>query len=172
MTDSALQHKLSLPGNLCFGCGEDNFNGLQISVYRDPKYPKRLFGKFQPQDHMIGFPGITHGGAIYTALDCMATWSGMALRGTRAMWVLRSATMKYHRPAFQANTISLSAEIEKQGGEWDAIEVHAAARDHEANLLAEGHFKVIPVPPEKFSGMTGIKALPEGWTAWLDGGKI
>lgn len=167
MAESARHEQLSLAGNLCFGCGQDNPNGLQISIYRDPGDPKRIFGRFQPPEHMIGFPGITHGGAIYTVLDCMATWSGMVLKGTRAMWVLRSATMTYHRPAFQADPISLSAAIEKEGGEWDAIQVRAAARDNQGNLLAEGRFKVIPVSPEKFKGMTGIEELPDGWKTWL-----
>lgn len=79
----------ALPGNVCFGCGPENANGLGVSIFRDPGDPKRILGEFRPREHMIGFPGITHGGAIYTALDCMATWSGMVLRKTKALWVLR-----------------------------------------------------------------------------------
>jgi acyl-coenzyme A thioesterase PaaI-like protein len=158
----------SLPENVCFGCGQDNPNGLGIAVFRDPKDPKRILGKFDPQDYMIGFPGITHGGTIYTALDCMASWCGMVLRKTKAMWILRSATMKYHRPAFQGRPISLSATIEAENDdEWKAIAVRAEARDPEGNLLAEGNFKVIPVSPEKFKAMTGIDELPENWVKWL-----
>lgn len=168
MDNSLLDKELNLPGNVCFGCGQENPEGLNISVYRDPEDTNRILGEFQPEDHMIGFPGITHGGAIYTALDCMATWSGMVLRRTKALWVLRSATIKYHRPAFQGSSISLEAAIEKQGGEWEAIEVQAAARDPEGNLLTEGSFKVIPMSPERFKSMTGIDELPEGWANWLD----
>ena len=156
-----------LPGNACFGCGQENERGLGITVRRDPADPKRILGEFRPQDHMIGFPGVTHGGAIYTALDCMATWSGMLLRKTRAIWILRSATMKYHRPAFQGKVLSLSATIESEGGPWDAIEVRAEARDAQQNLLAEGTFKVIPLPPDRFKTMLGIEQLPEGWNRWL-----
>lgn len=156
-----------LPGNVCYGCGESNPNGLRITVDRDPEDARRIVGTFLPREHMIGFPGITHGGAIYTALDCMATWTGMVLRGTRAIWILRSASMKYHRPAFQGAPVSLSASIEEEGGEWEAIVVRCEARDAERNLLAEGRFKVIPLPPGKFRSMTGIETLPENWTRWL-----
>jgi acyl-coenzyme A thioesterase PaaI-like protein len=157
-----------LPGNVCFGCGQDNPNGLRIAVARDPANARRILGEFHPRDDMIGFPGITHGGAIYTALDCMATWSGMMLRKTKALWILRSATMKYHRPAFQGHGISLSATLEREDEDpWQAIEVRAEARDVEGNVLAEGTFKVIPVPPEKFRALTGIDALPANWAAWL-----
>lgn len=166
--DTPKNQKLELAGNVCFGCGQENPEGLRISVSRDPTNAERIQGEFQAQDHMIGFPGITHGGAIYTALDCMATWSGMVLRGTKAMWVLRSAEMKYHRPAMQAEPLSLSATITSDGEEWDAIEVIAEAREPGGQLLAEGVFKVIPIPPEKFKIMTGINKLPEGWSEWLE----
>jgi acyl-coenzyme A thioesterase PaaI-like protein len=158
-----------LPGNECFGCGPANTNGLAISVVHDPADPMRIRGEFRPQPHMTGFPGITHGGAIYTALDCMATWSGMLLRKTKALWLLRSASVKYHRPAFQASPIALSAWIEEDGDPdpWKAIAVRAEARDTGGNLLADGVFKVIPLPPDKFKAVTGIAELPANWMHWL-----
>lgn len=163
-----MNRKLELAGNVCFGCGQDNPSGLHISVSRDTANDERILGEFRAQDHMVGFPGITHGGTIYTALDCMATWCGMALRGTKAMWVLRSAEMKYHRPAKQSEPLFLSATIASKGSEWDAIEVLAEARDSKSHLLAGGKFKVIPVSPEKFKEMTGIEELPAGWAEWLE----
>jgi acyl-CoA thioesterase FadM len=157
-------NQLILPENDCFGCGQDNAHGLHISIFRDPKDTQRIVGEFAPRPDMIGFPGITHGGVLYTALDCMASWSGMVLRNSKALWVLRSAAMKYHRPALQGKPLTLSAAIE--GGDddpWRAIEVKAEARDAEGELLTEGTFKVIPIPPEKFKTMTGMKELPENW---------
>jgi acyl-coenzyme A thioesterase PaaI-like protein len=156
-----------LPGNACFGCGPENPQGLAITVFRDPERSDRLCGELDPQPHMTGFPGITHGGAIYTALDCMATWSGMVLRRTKAMWLLRSATMTYHRPAMQGRPISLSATLEETGGEWQAIRVRGEARNADGELLAEGTFKVVPVPPEKFKTLAGVTTLPDGWAKWV-----
>jgi acyl-coenzyme A thioesterase PaaI-like protein len=164
MTDN----RLVLPENDCFGCGQENAHGLGIRIFRDPKDPKRIVGEFAPRSDMTGFPGITHGGVLYTALDCMASWSGMALRNSKALWVLRSATMKYHRPALQGRPLSLSATIEAGDDDpWKAIEVKAEARDSKGELLAEGAFKVIPLPPEKFKAMTGMKELPENWQRFL-----
>jgi acyl-coenzyme A thioesterase PaaI-like protein len=169
VSQTSLSEQL-LPGNACFGCGQENPHGLRITIFTDPARPDHLRGEFDPQAHMIGFPGITHGGAIYTALDCMATWSGMVLRKTKAMWLLRSATMTYHRPAMQGRPISLSATIEEEGEEWQAIRVRAEARNAEGELLAGGVFKVIPVPPEKFKAMAGVAKLPDGWAQWVADG--
>jgi acyl-CoA thioesterase FadM len=161
------ENRLILPKNTCFGCGQDNAHGLHISISRDPKDARRVLGEFTPRDDMIGFPGITHGGVLYTALDCMASWSGMVLRNPKALWVLRSAAMKYHRPALQGQPLSLSATIEGDDDPWKAIEVKAEARNSKGELLAEGSFKSIPVPPEKFKAMTGMKDLPENWKQFL-----
>jgi len=167
MNDSSLSHTL-LPGNDCFGCGPMNPHGLNITVRLDPENANRIVAEFNPQNHMTGFPGITHGGVIYTALDCMATWSGMVLRKTKAIWILRSASMKYHRPAFQGRPLALSAVIASQSDDaWQAIEVHTEARDTENNLLAEGNFKVIPLPPDKFMALTSIAEMPQSWANWL-----
>lgn len=68
-------NKSLLPDNHCFGCGHENANGLKIEVSRDPENENRVIVTFQPENHMIGFPGMTHGGVIYTALDCLASWS-------------------------------------------------------------------------------------------------
>lgn len=169
MAEDSVRKELVLAGNACFGCGEANSHGLQVSMYCDPSAPGLLLGEFRPGPEVIGIPGVTHGGAIYTAMDCMATWSGMALKQTKAMWVLRSAQTTYHRPALQESPVSLSASLEEEGGEWDAIRVRVEARDSEDRLLVEGSFKVIPLAPARFKTLVGQDKLPQGWTEWLEG---
>ncbi len=153
-----------LPDNDCFGCGHLNPHGLQIEIWRDDENPDGLKGEFHPPEHMIGFPGITHGGAIYAALDCMAAWVPMALRqGSKAIWILRSATMTYHRPALQGKPLYLSARIEEEGQPSDPMIVHARVEDKNGKLLSEGRFKVTPLPPEKFLKVAGMDQLPENY---------
>ncbi len=160
MADSSEREELVLASNVCFGCGEENGQGLHVSMYREPD-GSSLGGEFRPGPDIVGIPGITHGGAIYTAMDCMATWSGMALKQTKAMWVLRSASTTYHRPALEGDPVSLSASIEDEGGDWDAIHVRVEARNPKDDLLVEGLFKVIPLSPERFKTLVGMD-LPLG----------
>src|SRR5574341_579522 len=71
-----------LPHNQCFGCGLENVAGLRTEVSPDPGSPETLRARFHPSEAMAGFPGMTHGGAIYTALDCLSTWVATALGPT------------------------------------------------------------------------------------------
>lgn len=167
-TEKKLLNKEMLPDNDCFGCGHHNPHGLQIEVLRDDDDPDGLKGEFHPPEHMIGFPGITHGGAIYAALDCMAAWAAMALRrGSKSIWILRSATMTYHRPALQGKPLRLSARIQEEGQPSDPMIVHAQAEDQNGKLLSEGRFKVIPLPPEKFLKVAGMDELPDNYRKLL-----
>lgn len=159
--------------NTCFGCGKDNELGLQISVFRDPTHPDRIIGNFQPKEYMTGFSGILHGGVIFTALDCMATWSGMILRPRRALWVLRSVTLKYHRPAMQVDPVSLTSHIEavqQPGDDMSPIEVRGEARNPGGELLVEGTFKCVPISLEKFTAATGITDRTSAWARWVEHG--
>lgn len=166
--ERVLINKELLADNDCYGCGHLNPHGLKIDIWQDDDDPDRLRGEFHPPSHMTGFPGITHGGAIYSALDCMAAWVPMALRRRiKALWILRSATMTYHRPAHKGQPMYLSAYIEKEGGPGEPMTVLARAEDQNGKLLSEGRFNVIPLPPEKFIRVAGMDELPENYRRML-----
>lgn len=151
-----------LPDNQCFGCGHSNHQGLKIEIYRDETDPNKLKANFRPADYLIGFPGITHGGAIYTALDCLAAWVSTVLRReTKAIWILRQATMTYHRPALQGQELLLTGFIQEEGNPGEAMVVKTEARNPKGELLAEGTFKVIPLSSEKFKKVSGLEKIPE-----------
>lgn len=148
-----------LPHNVCYGCGHDNPDGLRIELHADGE--DRLRGTFVPKDTMIGFPGIVHGGAVYTALDCLACWTGMALRPDRkVLWLTRTGSVKYHRPAAQGRPLTLRSHIRKDEG---ALTVHVEALNEREEIVVDGEFKVVPVDPEQFRQIAGIQELPENW---------
>ena len=153
-----------LPESDCFGCGLANPLGLQVEIMRDDENSDRLLATIQPNDHMTGFPGITHGGVIYTAMDCLAAWVPRILRSeTKAIWILRSAKVKYHKAAKQGEPLSLTGRIASEGKQWQPLEVHTEARNPAGELLTEGMFKVVPLTAEKFKKVAGIGEIPEGW---------
>ncbi len=162
-----LGHRL-FPGNACFGCGQHNPTSLGLEVRRDPGDPAGVLGSFRPTERTAGFPGIAHGGALYTVLDCLATWTVSLLRPEpAALWLLRSAEMTYHRPAPVDGLLSLRGAILEEGAPWSAVLVSAQARDADGGLVAEGRFKEIPITEERFAQVTGGAALPPAWAEFL-----
>lgn len=153
----------------CFGCGLSNPLGLQLKVFRDPTEPDRIVGRFTPGEALIGFPGITHGGVVFTALDCLATWAGMMLSsGPKALWVLRSAQVTYHRPAREGEPLHLSATIPERARPGASQMVHNEARNEAGDLLVNGRYKIVPLTPEKFMSVLNLDELPRDWAAWLE----
>lgn len=160
-----------LADNSCFGCGLKNPAGLRIEVFGDTGTDGTLSARFVPTGDMVGFPGITHGGAIYTALDCLSTWVSTVLGPNRgAAWVLRSANTVYHKPARPGEPLALVGWIKDRGGSWDPLTVRAEARRADGELCVEGEFKVVPLSAEKLAGIAGIEQLPENWRAFLSRG--
>ena len=160
-----------LPGNTCFGCGHHNAAGLHIDVVRDPEEAQVLRGRFEPTADMIGFPGIVHGGAIFTALDCLSTWVAIVLGPNReAAWVLRSASAVYHNPARVGEALALTGRIVARGRAWDPLTVQTEAVRPDGAKCVEGEFKVVPLSQERFARIAGIAQMPENWRALLSHG--
>jgi acyl-coenzyme A thioesterase PaaI-like protein len=159
-----------LPDNTCFGCGHENHAGLRIEVTHDPGGERVLLGRFAPTADMAGFPGITHGGAIFTALDCLSTWVATLLGPNRgAGWILRSASTVFQKPAPAGEPLTLSGRIKEQGGSWDPLTVRTEARRADGMLCVEAEFKVVPLSPERLVAIAGLERFPDNWRIFLAG---
>lgn len=69
----------AMPGDVCFGCGADNIQGLRIKSYWQGE---EAVCDWQPQNHHQGWDGLICGGIIATLVDChcMATAMAHAIR--------------------------------------------------------------------------------------------
>ncbi|MBN2157271.1 MAG: PaaI family thioesterase [Candidatus Lokiarchaeota archaeon] len=63
----ALQDLFPEVGSLCFGCGRNNEQGLQIKSYCEGD---ECICTFHAKSHHIAYPGVGCGGIISTILDC------------------------------------------------------------------------------------------------------
>jgi acyl-coenzyme A thioesterase PaaI-like protein len=153
-----------LPGNMCFGCGLENPEGLHIRVYRDGDREDALIGNFEPRPTMGGFPFIVHGGLQFTALDCMAAWCCLVLlaKGAKVVPLTRSASMRYARPARIGASFSLRAQIVKQpASPKDPVIIRTALLEDEATTLSEADFDYVLMPQERFKPTLGIDVMPD-----------
>ena len=64
-----------MPGNICFGCGRKNHEGLRISSYWDGDEAVCIW---QSQEKYQGWKGIMNGGILASLFDCHAMCTAMA----------------------------------------------------------------------------------------------
>lgn len=64
-----------MPGDVCFGCGQENSQGLRIRSYWDQN---ECVCVWTPEQKHQGWPGLTCGGIIATLIDCHCMACAMA----------------------------------------------------------------------------------------------
>jgi len=107
-----------MPENTCFGCGQNNRQGLHIKSYWHGDIARC---DWQPKDYHQGWAGLTCGGVIATAVDChcIATAMATAYRNeNRAMdsrpWYLfatGSINIRYLLPSSVEQALRLEAHV-------------------------------------------------------------
>ncbi len=88
--------------NKCFVCGPDNPIGLHLDFRLENG---ACVSEFTPGENHEGYPGVIHGGMIYSALDdVMANW--LYLRGTRAYTA--RCEIRYRHPVREGEKLLLA----------------------------------------------------------------
>jgi len=128
-----------------------------------------MLGRFSVPRHANGLPGVAHGGGVYIAFDCLASWTQLILRGERRRApILRSATVTYHRRVHVGQTLQLGATIAHETGPGEPLAVHTEARDADGVLVAEGQFLVHQLTVAKFKHVVGVEHVPAEWANFLE----
>ena len=126
------------PARGCFVCGPDNPIGLHLDFRLENG---TCVSEFTPgQDH-VGYPGVVHGGMIYSALDdAMANW--LYLRGARAYTA--RCEIRYRRPVAVGETLRLVGRPTARKRNLVTMEGTATREtDGEVVALATGKFVVL-----------------------------
>ncbi len=107
-----------MPGDICFGCGHDNADGLQIRSYWQGEDCVCIW---QPEAKHQGWPDLTCGGIIATLIDCHCMASAMATAiknenralGTQPEYRFATGTLniKYLKPTPTISPLMLKARV-------------------------------------------------------------
>ncbi|MEL6652147.1 MAG: PaaI family thioesterase [Bacteroidota bacterium] len=107
-----------MEGNVCFGCGKDNPDGLQIKSYWDEDEAICIWSS---QEKYHGWPKILNGGILATLIDCHCMGTAMAAayraenRGLDSYPFYRYATgtmnIRYLKPTSNLAPIELRTQI-------------------------------------------------------------
>jgi uncharacterized protein (TIGR00369 family) len=127
-----------LDDGMCFACGKDNRDGLQLKFIRLDD--GRIRTEFTPPKKFQGFKDILHGGIMATLLD--ETMIHLVFgRGEKV--VTARLEMKLRKPAKIGEKITITAELLSDSGR--RIELAAEAKDPSGELLAEGKGTMVRV---------------------------
>jgi acyl-coenzyme A thioesterase PaaI-like protein len=112
-----------MPGNVCFGCGKENHQGLKISSYWEGFESVCIW---ESQEKYQGWKGILNGGILATLIDCHTMCTAMAAayqaenRPMESQPIYRYATgtilVKYLKPTSNTEPIELRAKVKEIKG--------------------------------------------------------
>ena len=107
-----------MPGNVCFGCGAENADGLQIKSYWEGEEAVCVW---HSQEKYHGWEGLMNGGILATLIDCHCMGAAMAAayraedRRLDSLPEYRYATgtitVKYLLPTPNTEAIELRAQV-------------------------------------------------------------
>jgi len=95
--------------NECFACGESNPIGLKLRFYRNNK--NEVITEFNPQKIHQGWPGIMHGGILFTIMD---EAMGYTLFPEGVNCVTAKTEVRFRQPAPIGETLLVTASISKR----------------------------------------------------------
>lgn len=133
----------------CFVCGEANPNGLGLTFWQDDA---TVWTEFTPDERHQGYPGIVHGGLIYSILDEV---TGRAAY-LRASWVVTArAEVRYLQPARLGEPLRFTGRIVRERAR--ALELAGEARRVMDNgLVATLTGLFVRLPEERLRELEGI----------------
>lgn len=125
----------------CFGCGEENPQGLHMSFRLEDG---RAIAEFTATEQLQGFPGRVHGGGVATMLDEAMSWA-VYQEGSWAMTARFS--MRFRRPARLGEQVTVSGWVARDRGRM--LECRAELRSADGALLAEAEGTFMRVDGER-----------------------
>ncbi len=109
-----------MPGNICFGCGQSNHQGLKIKSYWEGDEAVCLW---QSEEKYQGWKGLMNGGIIATLVDCHCMCTAMAAAykaEDRALdsspeyrYATGTITVKYLKPTSNTKPVELRATVKE-----------------------------------------------------------
>ncbi len=126
----------------CFVCGRSNLFGLAVSF--ETLEDGRVMTEFVPTERHQGYPGVCHGGIIYTLLD---ETIGRATYRDGAMTVTASMNIRYRRPVPIGSRVRIVGRLVKDRGR--ILEGSGEALLDDGTVAAEAEGKFVPLSEEE-----------------------
>ncbi len=121
---------LSFPN--CYVCGSDNPQGLHIDFHADG--PDGCRAEYVAQPEHTGWPGIVHGGLLFTLMDEALAWA-LVYAGMRG--VTARGDFRFCAPAKVGTRLVVTARVGQRQRRVVKARAEIRAADGEQALIAE-----------------------------------
>ncbi|HEU4759538.1 MAG TPA: hotdog fold domain-containing protein [Dehalococcoidia bacterium] len=129
------------PRRWCFGCGDENPQGLHIQFSIEDG---AAVGRFVTVHAHQGYPGVAHGGVAAAALDEAMGWA-MYAAGAWAMTARME--VRFRRPVPLGDTLTVRAQVSRDRGRW--LEARGDIRSEGGQVLAEARALFMRLPADR-----------------------
>lgn len=109
-----------MPGNICYGCGKDNHQGLKIKSYWVGDESVCIW---QSEEKYQGWKGLLNGGVLATLVDCHAMCTAMA-----ASYKAEDRTME-SEPIYRFATGTMTIRYTAPTSNVAPIEIRATVKE-------------------------------------------
>ncbi len=124
----------------CFVCGEKNTRGLHLkSFLKDGKVSIR----FTPDETLLGYRHIIHGGIAMTLLDEVMTWAAIAY--TRKACVSAEITCRFKMPISQGTKLLIEGNVLGERRKILITEGRIVAEEDEKKCFLTASGKYMPM---------------------------
>lgn len=133
-------------GNVCFGCGKDNHQGLQIKSYWEGD---TSICEWLPEEQHNGWKGVLCGGVMAVLIDCHCICTAIAdahqreesaiWKDTQITYATGTMNIKYLKPAYNDKNVVLKASVKEVKGRKTVISCEAytdGVKTTEAEVIA------------------------------------
>jgi uncharacterized protein (TIGR00369 family) len=144
----------------CFACGVDNACGLGMTFYEVGA--GRVLAEYSVPENYQGFPGIVHGGIVFTMLDEVLGRVTMVGDHTK-FTVTAKVEVRFRKPVPTGEPLQIHGRVDRRRGRL--FFTSAELRLPDGSIAAEAKGMMAEVPDQAFDAEQ-LEAL--GWKIYPD----
>jgi acyl-coenzyme A thioesterase PaaI-like protein len=126
----------------CYACGPENRAGLRVPFH--PNAGKGSCATYQVQPEHIGWPGLIHGGILFSLMDEALGWA-LYYQGLRGMTA--RAETRFRAPAPVGTPLLITGSILEQTKRLVRARAEVRRNDGSRRLLAESNATMFLLGP-------------------------
>ncbi|MCK5076133.1 MAG: PaaI family thioesterase [Calditrichia bacterium] len=153
---------LELPKYNCYGCSPSNNLGLKLEFYLDEEKNEAI-SYYKPEKHLVGFPGILHGGIQSTLIDEIAFWVMFGIY--KKMGFTTKMEIQFKRPLNMDNKIELRGKIEEKNDK--SVKIKCWLYNSQNKICTEAIVEYVIVSKKLWMRNMGIINIPASFEEYF-----